>query len=79
MYSQVFGDDMQAKLYAPIRLPIDPNIAVMLLIAIATVFLGGYWSGACERWAITAALNRFVCVYLNTINLDQVLEECVVF
>uniref|UniRef100_A0A3Q4A8D4 PA domain-containing protein n=1 Tax=Mola mola TaxID=94237 RepID=A0A3Q4A8D4_MOLML len=49
---QVFDDDMQVKLYAPIRLKIDPSIAVMLLIAIATVVLGGYWSGACERWII---------------------------
>lgn len=67
MYSQVFDDDMQVKLYAPIRLKIDPSVAVMLLIAIATVVLGGYWSGACERWAIAAALNRFVCILIPSI------------
>lgn len=46
---QVFGDGMQVKLYAPPYSKIDPNIAVMLLISIVTVALGGYWSGACER------------------------------
>ncbi|KAM4597403.1 signal peptide peptidase-like 2A isoform 1-T1 [Fundulus diaphanus] len=46
---QVFGEGMQAKLYAPPYSKIDPNIAVMLLISIVTVALGGYWSGACER------------------------------
>ncbi|KAM4744519.1 signal peptide peptidase-like 2A isoform 2-T2 [Anableps anableps] len=46
---QVFGEGMEVKLYAPPYSKIDPNIAVMLLIAIVTVALGGYWSGACER------------------------------
>ncbi|XP_035538020.1 signal peptide peptidase-like 2A [Morone saxatilis] len=46
---QVFGEGMQVKLYAPPHSKIDPSIAVMLLIAIVTVALGGYWSGACER------------------------------
>ncbi|XP_047219503.1 signal peptide peptidase-like 2A isoform X2 [Girardinichthys multiradiatus] len=46
---QVFGDEMQVKLFAPPLSKIDPNIAVMLLISIVTVALGGYWSGACER------------------------------
>lgn len=51
---QVFGDDMQVKLYAPPQSKIDPSIAVMLLIAIITVVLGGYWSGECERWDNTS-------------------------
>uniref|UniRef100_A0A3Q4A8E1 PA domain-containing protein n=1 Tax=Mola mola TaxID=94237 RepID=A0A3Q4A8E1_MOLML len=55
---QVFDDDMQVKLYAPIRLKIDPSIAVMLLIAIATVVLGGYWSGACERDQLNSGTGR---------------------
>ncbi|XP_044058474.1 signal peptide peptidase-like 2A isoform X3 [Siniperca chuatsi] len=46
---QVFGEGMQVKLYAPPQSKIDPSIAVMLLISIVTVALGGYWSGACER------------------------------
>ncbi|XP_074467494.1 signal peptide peptidase-like 2A isoform X2 [Sebastes fasciatus] len=46
---QVFGDGMPAQLYAPPHSKIDPSIAVMLLIAIVTVGLGGFWSGACER------------------------------
>lgn len=46
---QLFGEEMQAQLYAPPHSKIDPSIAVMLLIAIVTVALGGYWSGACER------------------------------
>ncbi|XP_028258194.1 signal peptide peptidase-like 2A isoform X2 [Parambassis ranga] len=46
---QVFGEGMQVKLYAPPYSKIDPSIAVILLISIITVSLGGYWSGACER------------------------------
>ncbi|XP_069029885.1 signal peptide peptidase-like 2A isoform X1 [Embiotoca jacksoni] len=46
---QVFGEGMQVKLYAPPYSKIDPSIAVILLISIVTVTLGGFWSGACER------------------------------
>ncbi|XP_068586588.1 signal peptide peptidase-like 2A isoform X2 [Cebidichthys violaceus] len=46
---EVFGEGMQVKLYAPPHSKIDASIAVMLLIAIVTVALGGFWSGACER------------------------------
>uniref|UniRef100_A0A7N6BVL0 PA domain-containing protein n=1 Tax=Anabas testudineus TaxID=64144 RepID=A0A7N6BVL0_ANATE len=46
---QVFGKEMQVRLYAPPHSKIDPSIAVILLISIVTVVLGGYWSGACER------------------------------
>ncbi|KAM6942778.1 signal peptide peptidase-like 2A isoform 1-T1 [Xenentodon cancila] len=46
---QLFSEGMQAKLYAPPNPKIDPSIAVILLIAVVTVSLGGYWSGACER------------------------------
>ncbi|XP_027871115.1 signal peptide peptidase-like 2A isoform X4 [Xiphophorus couchianus] len=46
---RVFGEGMEVKLYVPQYSKIDPNIAVLLLIAIATVALGGLWSGACER------------------------------
>ncbi|KAK2853600.1 hypothetical protein Q5P01_006261 [Channa striata] len=46
---KVFGNDMKVKLYAPPQSKIDPSIAVILLIAIVTVALGGYWSGTCER------------------------------
>uniref|UniRef100_A0A668TC07 PA domain-containing protein n=1 Tax=Oreochromis aureus TaxID=47969 RepID=A0A668TC07_OREAU len=46
---KVFGTQMQVKLYAPPYTKIDPSIAVILLISIGTVILGGYWSGECER------------------------------
>ncbi|XP_030582029.1 signal peptide peptidase-like 2A isoform X2 [Archocentrus centrarchus] len=46
---QVFGEQMMVKLYAPLYAKIDPSIAVILLISIVTIVLGGYWSGACER------------------------------
>ncbi|KAM9826670.1 signal peptide peptidase-like 2A isoform 1-T1 [Syngnathus typhle] len=46
---RVFGDGMQARLFAPRSSKIDASIGVMLLISIATVALGGYWSGASER------------------------------
>ncbi|XP_014840624.1 PREDICTED: signal peptide peptidase-like 2A isoform X2 [Poecilia mexicana] len=46
---RVFGEGMEVKLYAPQYSKIDLNIVVLLLIAIATVALGGLWSRACER------------------------------
>ncbi|XP_017274255.1 signal peptide peptidase-like 2A isoform X2 [Kryptolebias marmoratus] len=46
---QVFGDGMGVKLYAPPYSKIDPSIAVILLISVVTITLGGFWSGACER------------------------------
>ncbi|XP_041842146.1 signal peptide peptidase-like 2A isoform X2 [Melanotaenia boesemani] len=46
---QVFGEGMQVKLYAPPYAKIDPSIAVILLISVLTVSLGGFWSGASER------------------------------
>lgn len=45
----MFGEGMQAKMYAPPHYNIDPSIGVMLLLAIFTVAMGGYWCGACER------------------------------
>lgn len=45
---KVFTGEMQVKLYSPPQAKLDPSILVMLLIAIATVALGGFWSGACE-------------------------------
>ncbi|XP_077570209.1 signal peptide peptidase-like 2A isoform X1 [Stigmatopora nigra] len=46
---QVFDNGMQARLYAPPTPKLDASIGVILLIAVVTVALGGYWSGACER------------------------------
>uniref|UniRef100_A0A8C8DQC8 PA domain-containing protein n=1 Tax=Oryzias sinensis TaxID=183150 RepID=A0A8C8DQC8_9TELE len=46
---KVFKEGMLASLYSPPRSRIDPSIIVILLIAVVTVTLGGYWSGACER------------------------------
>lgn len=46
---QVFGESMQVKLYAPPQSKVDPSIVVMLLIAVVTVTVGGWWSRACER------------------------------
>lgn len=40
---------MQVNLYSPPHPKIDPSIAVMLVIAVLTVALGGFWSGECER------------------------------
>lgn len=48
-FPQVFGEEMQVKLYSPPHSKIDPSIAVMLVIAVLTVVLGGFWSGECER------------------------------
>ncbi|KAM6980578.1 signal peptide peptidase-like 2A [Aplochiton taeniatus] len=50
----VLGEVMQVKLYAPAPYKIDPSIVVMLIIAIFTVTMGGYWSGTCERDRLSA-------------------------
>lgn len=49
VFLQVFGEEMQVRLYAPAVPVFDASIVVMLLIGVVTVALGGYWSGACER------------------------------
>ncbi|XP_041644875.1 signal peptide peptidase-like 2A isoform X2 [Cheilinus undulatus] len=54
---QVFGDGMQVKLYAPPYSKIDASIAVMLLIAMVTIALGGYWSGACEKGRLESSFT----------------------
>lgn len=46
---QVFPQGMEVKLYAPPFPPFDASIVVMLLIAVFTVTMGGFWSGAAER------------------------------
>ncbi|XP_042560886.1 signal peptide peptidase-like 2A isoform X2 [Clupea harengus] len=46
---QVFGKDMSARLYAPPVPVFDVSIVVMLIIAVSTVALGGYWSGSAEK------------------------------
>lgn len=46
---KVFTGEMQVKLYSPPQAKLDPSIAAMLLIALATVALGGLWSGVRER------------------------------
>lgn len=55
---KVFTGEMQVKLYAPAQVKLDPSIAVMLLIAIITVSLGGYWSGACERERLNGSFDE---------------------
>lgn len=54
---KVFTGEMQVKLYSPPQAKLDPSIVVMLLIAIVTVALGGYWSGACERERLSTGLH----------------------
>ncbi|XP_070985228.1 signal peptide peptidase-like 2A isoform X4 [Oncorhynchus clarkii lewisi] len=54
----VFGEEMQVRLYAPAVPVFDASIVVMLLIGVVTVALGGYWSGACERERLSASRGR---------------------
>ncbi len=49
LLSQVFPRGMEVKLYAPPVPPFDASIIVMLLIAVFTVTMGGFWSGAAEK------------------------------
>lgn len=65
---QLFGEEMQVQLYAPPYSKLDPSIAVMLLISIVTVALGGFWSGACERCDIADGhkeLNLYILIQSN--------------
>ncbi|XP_076011708.1 signal peptide peptidase-like 2A isoform X2 [Genypterus blacodes] len=54
---QMFGEGMQAQMYAPPYQKLDPSIGVMLLIAIFTVVMGGCWCGASERERLSASLG----------------------
>uniref|UniRef100_A0A665UPC7 PA domain-containing protein n=1 Tax=Echeneis naucrates TaxID=173247 RepID=A0A665UPC7_ECHNA len=53
-----FGEGMLVKLYAPPHSKIDPSIAVILLISMVTIVLGGYWSGACERDRLNSGVTE---------------------
>lgn len=40
---------MEVQLYAPPTPDFDPSILIMLAIAVFTVAMGGFWSGAAEK------------------------------
>ncbi|XP_051725759.1 signal peptide peptidase-like 2A isoform X2 [Ctenopharyngodon idella] len=46
---EVFPQGMEVRLYAPPVPSFDASIIVMLLIAVFTVTMGGFWSGAAEK------------------------------
>ncbi|XP_067246799.1 signal peptide peptidase-like 2A [Chanodichthys erythropterus] len=46
---KVFPQGMEVRLYAPPVPSFDASIIVMLLIAVFTVTMGGFWSGAAEK------------------------------
>lgn len=46
---QVFTDKMEVQLYAPPTAEFDASIIIMLVIAVFTVAMGGFWSGAAEK------------------------------
>ncbi|XP_076850049.1 signal peptide peptidase-like 2A isoform X2 [Brachyhypopomus gauderio] len=46
---KVFADEMEVQLYAPLVPALDYSILLMLALAIFTVTMGGFWSGAAER------------------------------
>ncbi|XP_056622645.1 signal peptide peptidase-like 2A [Triplophysa dalaica] len=46
---QVFPQGMEVKLYVPPALQFNISVIILLLIAVFTVTLGGFWSGAAER------------------------------
>lgn len=47
--SQVFPQGMEVKLYAPPAPQFNISVIILFLIAVFTVTLGGFWSGAAER------------------------------
>uniref|UniRef100_A0A7N6BYW1 PA domain-containing protein n=1 Tax=Anabas testudineus TaxID=64144 RepID=A0A7N6BYW1_ANATE len=76
---QVFGKEMQVRLYAPPHSKIDPSIAVILLISIVTVVLGGYWSGACESHSLTehaTAARVFVFFSMFSVSSSFSVRNC---
>lgn len=46
---KVFKDGMEVQLYAPPAPEFDASILIMLAIAVFTVAMGGFWSGAAEK------------------------------
>ncbi|XP_051580416.1 signal peptide peptidase-like 2A isoform X2 [Myxocyprinus asiaticus] len=46
---QVFPDGMEVRLYDPPAPLFDTSIIIMLLLAVFTVVMGGFWSGAAEK------------------------------
>lgn len=46
---KVFTDKMEVQLYAPPTAEFDASIIIMLVIAVFTVAMGGFWSGAAEK------------------------------
>ncbi|XP_058243472.1 signal peptide peptidase-like 2A isoform X5 [Hemibagrus wyckioides] len=46
---KVFTDGMEVQLYAPPSPDFDASVIIMLLIAVFTVAMGGFWSGAAEK------------------------------
>uniref|UniRef100_A0AAR2L9P7 PA domain-containing protein n=1 Tax=Pygocentrus nattereri TaxID=42514 RepID=A0AAR2L9P7_PYGNA len=46
---KVFSDKMEVQLFAPPIPPFDVSIIVMLALAVFTIAMGGFWSGAVER------------------------------
>ncbi|TTP59347.1 Signal peptide peptidase-like 2A [Bagarius yarrelli] len=53
---KVFNDEVEVQLYAPTTPEFDASILIMLAIAVFTVAMGGFWSGAAEkeRQSVTA-------------------------
>ncbi|XP_051953405.1 signal peptide peptidase-like 2A isoform X2 [Xyrauchen texanus] len=51
---QVFSDGKEVRLYDPPAALFDASIIVMLLLAVFTVAMGGFWSGAAEKVKQTA-------------------------
>ncbi|KAL7879294.1 hypothetical protein AOLI_G00102680 [Acnodon oligacanthus] len=46
---KVFPDKMEVQLFAPPIPPFDVSIIVMFALAVFTIAMGGFWSGAVER------------------------------
>ncbi|MCJ8732997.1 hypothetical protein PDJAM_G00217940, partial [Pangasius djambal] len=46
---KVFTNGMEVQLYAPPTPEFDASVIIMLVIAVFTVAMGGFWSGAAEK------------------------------
>ncbi|KAK7159985.1 hypothetical protein R3I93_007818 [Phoxinus phoxinus] len=58
---QVFPQGMEVRLYAPPVPAFDASIILMLLIAVFTVTMGGFWSGAAEKAKQEAGPSSELC------------------
>lgn len=57
---QVFPHGMEVRLYNPPAPQFDASIIILLLIAVFTVAVGGFWSGAAEKSVTSQVIGHLI-------------------